>query len=113
MSDERAAGRTFNVASLDTPTEAEWIALIANACGWPGEIISLPPEQLPESLRSRLQVDQDLVVATERLRELGYTEPVRLDQALSRSIEWERAQESGDPSPDYSAEDRVLTSRGM
>src|SRR5881394_1824508 len=32
VSDERAAGRTFNVASLDTPTEAEWIALIANAC---------------------------------------------------------------------------------
>lgn len=110
VTDDRATGRTFNVATADTPTEAEWVALIADVLGWDGQIISLPSEHLPDSLRSRLHADQDLVVATERLRALGYQEPVSLRDGLLRTIEWEREQERSESPPDYRAEDQVLAS---
>ena len=111
VTDERAAGRTFNVAAPETPTEAEWVALIAEAFGWDGEIISLPSEQLPEALRSRLQVDQDLLVSAARLRELGYEETVSLRDGMRRAIEWEREQQRSDEPQDYRAEDQVLAAR--
>jgi nucleoside-diphosphate-sugar epimerase len=111
VTDTRATGQTFNVGSVDTPTEAQWVAQIAEVLGWNGEIIALPSEQLPESLRSQLQTDQDLIVATDRLRELGYQEPVDLREGLLRTIDWERQQELPEASPDYTAEDQVLASR--
>lgn len=108
--DDRASGRTLNVAATQTPTEAEWVALVAEAFEWNGAIVSIPPEQLPESLRSRLPVAQDLSVATDRLRELGYQEPVSLREGLLRSVDWERQQELSEDPPDYTAEDQVLAS---
>ena len=111
VTDERATGGTFNVASPETPTEAEWVALIGEAFGWAGEIISLPSERLPVALRSRLQADQDLLVSAARLRELGYEEPVSLRDGLRQAIEWEREQQFSDEPPDYRAEDQVLGAR--
>jgi nucleoside-diphosphate-sugar epimerase len=106
--DDRAAGRTFNVAAVDAPTEAEWVASVADLLGWDGQVTTLPSEQLPDSLRSRLHGDQDLVVSTERIRALGYEEPVSLRDGLLRTIEWEREQERDEAPPDYRAEDQVL-----
>jgi nucleoside-diphosphate-sugar epimerase len=111
VTDPRATGRTFNVGSVDTPTEAQWVAAIAEVLEWNGEVIALPSDQLPESLRSQLQTDQDLIVATDRLRELGYQEPVGFRDGLLRTIDWERQQELAEASPDYAAEDQVLASR--
>ena len=34
--DERAAGRTYNVGETETPTEAEWVRAIGGAAGWDG-----------------------------------------------------------------------------
>jgi len=110
VTDDRATGRIFNVASREAPTEAEWVGLVAEAFGWNGEIITLAPDQLPDSLRSRLQANQDLFVATDRLRELGYHEPVSIRDGLLRSISWEREQEISEAPPDYTAEDQVLAS---
>jgi hypothetical protein len=52
------------------------------------------------------------VVDTTRIREeLGYTEPVSRDEALRRTVAWERAHppEEVDPQAfDYAAEDALL-----
>ncbi len=49
---------------------------------------------------------------TSRLRsELGYTEPVSLDEALRRTVEWERENPPANVDPsrfDYAAEDAAL-----
>jgi len=107
--DKRARGRTYNVAEPTTPTEVEWVGLIAETCGWNGRVVTLASKDLPEGLRTRLRVEQDLVVNSARLRkELRYEEPVVLAEGLRRTVEWERAQQKDEQPPDYSDEDNVL-----
>jgi nucleoside-diphosphate-sugar epimerase len=107
--DERARGRTYNVAETTTPNEAEWVGLLGEACGWSGEILALPSGRLPESMRTRLRTEQDLIVSSARLRtDLHFEEPIPLAEGLRRTIEWERAEAQNEPQPDYSVEDRVL-----
>ena len=109
VADPRSAGRVYNVAATDTPTEGEWVRLIGEACGWTGAIVVVRSELLPPSFRSQLAVRQDLVVSSERIRaELGYAERVPLDDGLRRSVAWTRANPSTDVPVDYSIEDRVL-----
>lgn len=60
--------------------------------------------------------DQDWVVSTARIRrELGFTEPVPLELALRRTIEWERANPPAGFAVaqfDYAAEDAALEQLG-
>jgi nucleoside-diphosphate-sugar epimerase len=104
-----AAGRTYNVAYENTLTEREWIEAIARAHGWNGEVIGVPRDALPEKLRASFDASQDFVVDSQRIRrELGYRESVDFDEALRRTIEWERANPPEDVDLDYAAEDEVL-----
>ncbi len=107
--DPRSARRVFNVAPRDTPTEAEWVRSIGDTCGWNGEIVVAPTDSLPASMRSPLAIRQDMAVDSERIRaELGYTEPVPLDEGLERTVAWTRAHPPATEGVDYSSEDRVL-----
>lgn len=107
--DPRSAGRIYNVAAPEPPTEAEWVRLIGKACDWTGEIVVACSELLPPSMRSPLAVRQDLFVSSERIRaELGYTERVTLEEGLLRTVAWTRANPPTDEPLDYSMEDRVL-----
>jgi nucleoside-diphosphate-sugar epimerase len=109
--DSRSAGRVYNVAPLETPTEADWVRYIGIASGWAGEIVVLPRETLPHSLQSPLAVEQDLVLSSERIRaELGYVEEVPLGEALRRTVLWTRANPPVEEPLDYSVEDAVLAS---
>lgn len=112
VSDERAAGRIYNVADPVAYTEEEWVRKIAAVHGWDGDIVAAPAELLPESLRSPIDTAQDYAVDSSRIRtELGYAEPVDEREALRRTIEWDRTNPPADPKPDdfdYEAEDRVL-----
>ena len=111
VTDERAAGRTYNVAEPGARTEAEWVESIGKVCNWDGRIVVVPPGRLPSALRVPIRPGQDLYANTERLRrELGYVEPVAVSEGLRRAVEWERAQQADEASPDYSDEDRVLNS---
>ena len=109
--DERAAGRIYNVAEPTVQTWAEWLADIANVCDWRGEVVALPREELPDSLRaSWMAAEQDLYASSTRLREeLGYEEPITIGEGLRRAVEWEGDQERDEPPPDYADEDRVLS----
>ena len=108
---EAAAGRIYNVADTTAFTEADWVRQIARVHGWRGEVIALPGEQLAPSLRSdAFDLRQQYVLDTSRIRrELGYAEEASFDEALRRTIEWERANPPDKVDPkefDYAAEDR-------
>ena len=115
---EPAETRAYNVADIETFTETEWIGKIAAAVGWEGEVVALPSDALPEFQRQdAFDLTQDFVVDTSRIRdELGYSEQVEPDEALRRTIKWERENpqrpEEQHPSFvdrfDYAAEDAVL-----
>jgi nucleoside-diphosphate-sugar epimerase len=83
--DDRAAGRTYNVADPVAFSEEEWVRRIAGVHGWQGELVFVSKEQ-------RWDLQQDYVVDSSRIRaELGYAELIDPDEALRRTIAWERA----------------------
>jgi nucleoside-diphosphate-sugar epimerase len=106
--DDRASGRVYNIADPEAISEREWIRRIGQAAGWNGPVLidpqnthSIAPEKAPH-----------LIADTRCIRdELGYAEAVSQDEALRRTVEWERAHP---PEPidhaafDYAAEDAVL-----
>ena len=109
---ERAAGRTYNVGEAESLTELEWAARIAAAMEWPGKFLVLARERMPPHLVMPGNADQHWTISTVRIREeLGYTEPVAQDEAIRRTIQWERANPTAS-SPhafDYAAEDAAIS----
>lgn len=109
--DERAAGRIYNVAEPESFSEEEWVRKIAGYVGWPGSILALPKDEMPEHLRMNYRCEQDWSVSSERIRrELGYAEPIPENAAFERTIAWERENPSAmwQQMIDYAAEDRTL-----
>lgn len=112
VTDNRSAGRIFNVAEEPTLTEAEWVRAIGQAAGWDGEVVVVPEGKQPDHAPEDFDAHQHLETDTLRIRsELGFEETVGLEDALSETVVWERAHplEPIDPRQfDYDAEDRVL-----
>lgn len=110
ISDDRAAGKTYNVAEPEALAEDEWVRAIADSFGWDGRVVVADPDALPPDLRVPLPA-QDLFADTSRIRdELGYDERVSRSDGLTRAIEWELAHGEGDSPPDYAAEDAFIAS---
>lgn len=112
--DERAAGRVYNVGERESRSWAEWVRDIGHAAGWSGGILEGPLESVAEDLRLGANHDQHLVTDTSRIRrELGYTETVTPEEALRRTVAWERNHLPDGVNPedfDYAAEDAALNS---
>jgi nucleoside-diphosphate-sugar epimerase len=112
---ERGPGRVYNIGEPDALTDADWVAAIGRASGWSGAIVPLPAEQLPRHLALPVDWQYHLATDTSRLRrEFGFTEPVSREEALRRTVAWERAHppEVIDPKQfDYAAEDAALERR--
>src|SRR5579871_1761688 len=84
--DDRAAGRIYNVCEEPPFSEQEWARKIAAAMRWQGEFIILPDDQTPEHLRSPGNWAQHWAGSSARLRrELEYKEPVPLDEGIRRT----------------------------
>jgi nucleoside-diphosphate-sugar epimerase len=109
---DRAAGHTYNVAESQSFSEIEWAALIAKAAGWHGDLVPVPAEHLPPSLRVPGNFGQHLSTDSSRIRtELGYAEPVPRAKAMRETVKWERANPPAQVPAgqfDYEAEDQVL-----
>jgi len=101
VSNDRAAGRTYNVAEPDALSEAEWVRAIAAELAWNGKVVIAPSDAaLPP---------QDLIADTSRIREeLGYAEGISRREGLRRAIEWERSEQRSEAAPDYTTEDAAL-----
>jgi len=108
-----AAGQIYNVGDPHTLGEKEWIEAIGTAHRWRGEVVILPPDDIPDHLRDEeLDFAQSLVVDTGRIREeLGYQEKVRFEEAMALTVQWELANMPDALPPhrlDYAAEDAAL-----
>ena len=113
---ERASGRIFHVCEEPSVTELEWQKRIAAQTAWKGKFVVLPKERVPKHLSLPVNASQHLVADSERIRkELGYEEPVPIDEAIQRTIAWEEHHPPGGPTFhrfDYAAEDEALVNRG-
>jgi nucleoside-diphosphate-sugar epimerase len=90
---ERAAGQIYNVGEPESLTEADWVRRIGRAAGWSGEVRIGPEGELLEDPRSKFDWRQHIVADTSKIRrELGYRERVPAEEAMARTIAWERGQ---------------------
>jgi nucleoside-diphosphate-sugar epimerase len=113
VEDDRATGRIYNVAAERALSEAEWIQTIGSTVGWTGEVVVIPDESLPTSLRQPYDFTQHLEVDTDRIRsELYYRERINETEGLRRTTEWELStlNEAPDRGLDDAAEDEALRS---
>jgi nucleoside-diphosphate-sugar epimerase len=109
--DDRAAGRVYNVGERDVPTERRRLERWARVAGWCGRIVEVPDEIVPGG--DGLQwPGQDWLLDTTRIRaELAYAEATAEDDAVGATVEWQRANPNPRLDPlrfDYSAEDALL-----
>jgi nucleoside-diphosphate-sugar epimerase len=112
VTDERATGQIYNVGEEEALSEAEWVRAIGVAAGWSGKVVIVTEDRVPGHLVPDINTAQHLVVDTSRIREeLGYTELVSRDEALRRTVAWERAhppEEVDLKAFNYASEDALL-----
>jgi nucleoside-diphosphate-sugar epimerase len=88
--DDRAARRIYNVCEEPSFSELEWARKIASEMRWEGKFMVLPVERTPSHLLKPGNAAQHWTASSARLRqELGYEEPVRIEDAIRRTIRWE------------------------
>jgi nucleoside-diphosphate-sugar epimerase len=107
----QAAGRVYNICEADSFGELDWARKIAAAIHWQGEFVVLPHERTPKHLLWPGNTAQHVVASSERIRkELGFREVVTREEAIRRTIAWERSNPPTEPlAPfDYAAEDAAL-----
>jgi nucleoside-diphosphate-sugar epimerase len=106
---ERAAGRIYNVGEADTLTELEWAERVARAMNWDGAFKVMPDAKVPAHLRAPGNTAQQWIGDTTRIRqELGFGEALSRDEAIRRTVDWERSNPPSGFTPhhfDYVAED--------
>ena len=110
--DPRAA-RIYNVCEEPAFSELEWAKKIADEMQWNGEFIVLPVDRTPRHLLQPGNAAQHWTASSARIRrELGYVEPILLDEAIRRTIAWEIDNPPTLPlvQLDYAAEDDALLS---
>jgi nucleoside-diphosphate-sugar epimerase len=91
VTDDRAAGRIYNLGEASTPTLLERIQRLGDLVNWQGEIVTLPKDQLSSHLQMNLQWQYHLSIDTTRFREeLGYVEPISEAEAWRQTIAWEQ-----------------------
>jgi len=110
-----AAGRTYNVAEAEALSWADWARAVGRAAGWKGHIVTLARDRIPQHLVPRFNAEQHWTADSSRIRdELGYRETIVREEALARTVAWERAHPAPfDPAAfDYEAEDRAADLAG-
>ena len=113
---EKAAGRIYHVAEPETLSEVERVNKIGELAGWKGKVVSFPKQKFPEDWDLPLNSEQDWFIDSTRIRkELGYREIVPIEEALKRTIVWERHHLSTEMQKfsapfllDYATEDIIL-----
>lgn len=96
VTERRSTGRIYNLGDEPTLTEREWVERIAVVAGWRGEVAAVPRAELPYDLRQPVDWRYDLWTDTSAMRsEFGYTPAVSLDEALRRTVDWERSECAG------------------
>ena len=91
VDNDKAKGRIYNV-SESPMSEADWVRAIAQVIKWQGNVVIIPKSKMPNTWEFQENLNQNWVTDSTRIRtELGYTEIIERDEALERTIVWERA----------------------
>jgi nucleoside-diphosphate-sugar epimerase len=110
--DDRALRRIYNVCEEPSFSELDWARKIAAEMAWDGEFIVLPVDRTPRHLLRPGNAAQHWTASSARIRhELGYAEPVSIDEAIRRTVLWQRENSTDIPflaQFDYVAEDKAL-----
>jgi nucleoside-diphosphate-sugar epimerase len=113
--DDRAAGRVYNVGEPDALRFSEWATMIGRQMSWGGQLVIRPSDELPAHLRDERpdMWGHHLVADTSRIRrELGYREVVSREEGLRRALAWYADVPAPNPKTagnlDYEAEDAAL-----
>ncbi len=110
--DDRAERRIYNVCEEPSFSELEWARKIASEMRWKGEFVVLPVGRTPRHLLQPGNAAQHWTASSVRIRdELGYEEPVAIQDAIRQTILWERENPPDEASLaqfDYAAEDAAL-----
>jgi nucleoside-diphosphate-sugar epimerase len=110
--DDRSTRRIYNVCEEPSFSELEWARNIAREMHWEGEFVVLPVERTPPYLLNPGNTAQHWTASSARIRrELGYEEPVAINEAIRRTIRWEQQNPPAAPflnQFDYAAEDAAL-----
>ncbi len=110
--DDRAERRIYNVCEEPSFSELEWARKIATEMGWKGEFVVLTAERTPRHLLQPGNAAQHWTASSVRIRhELGYKEPVAIEDAIRETIRWERENPPAEASLaqfDYAAEDAAV-----
>lgn len=93
VTEPQAAGNVYNVGEETTPTEAERVRKLSEVVGWTGEVVELPPENLPDHLQSpfnwQYELATDTAPHTQRLsvlsRNYQRAQPSRMSSSVSSS----------------------------
>ena len=89
---DKAAARIYNICEEESFSELEWAKKIAREVGWKGDFVVLPREKTPEHLQYPHRIEQQFSATAARIRqELGYAEPISIEEGIRRTIPWERA----------------------
>ena len=109
---DQAAGRIYNICEEPSLSELAWQTRIAKHVNWPGKFVVLPREQTPKHLLQPGNAAQHVVASSERIRtELGYEELIEIEEAIGRTIAWERRNPPSTVNSqqfDYLAEDAAI-----
>lgn len=116
LTNKQATNRIYHVADLEVVSEAKRLSRVGKVAGWQGKIVAVPKEYLPADWQLPINTEQDWIADTTRIRqELGYSEVVPLDEALRKTINWQRSyppaeipQWTGFELLDYATEDAIL-----
>lgn len=93
LTDPRSGDHVYNVGDEPTLTEREWVERIAAMAGWEGEVLPVSRVKLPEDLRQPFDWRYDLWTDIGSLcSDLGYVQPIPLDETLRRTVDWERSE---------------------
>jgi len=89
--------------------------MITSEMRWDGEFVVLPVDRTPPHLLKPGNAAQDWVASSARIRrELGYEEPVAIEEAIRRTIDWQRKNAPAVEFPtqfDYVVEDAAVAER--
>ena len=116
VTNERASDRIYHVADTQVLSEAERITKVGEVVGWQGKVVTVPPEKLPTDWKLPVNTKQDWFIDSTRIRqELGYSEIISPEEALQRTIDWQRTHPPQEPDKfaapwllDYATEDAIL-----
>lgn len=112
-----AQNRIYHVSDVEALTEVERITQIGEITHWQGKVVTVTQSQLPKEWKLPFNTQQDWLVDSTRIRqELEYKEIVPLNEALKRTVNWQRANLPEQPEQfaapwllDYVDEDKILS----